>query len=131
MTQNTDIAFQLRAIGQQLELLSRMYKYLKDEVNLIMHQNSGANHQRNTILRAVRNVISNFEKYVDENADAYEDDYDFAFVGQGIRFQLNRATRNVNFNGMGNYKDVDGDLDSVKLKIPNFQGKNDLEAYLE
>jgi len=37
MTQNTDIAFQLRAIGQQLELLSRMYKYLKDEVNLIMH----------------------------------------------------------------------------------------------
>jgi hypothetical protein len=26
---------------------------------------------------------------------------------------------------------VDGDLDSVKLKIPNFQGKNDLEAYLE
>jgi len=26
---------------------------------------------------------------------------------------------------------VDGDLDSIKLKSPNFQGKNDLEAYLE
>ena len=35
MTQNADIAFQLRAIGQQLELLSRMYEDLKDEVNLI------------------------------------------------------------------------------------------------
>jgi hypothetical protein len=32
-TQNADVAFQLRAIGQQLELLSRMYKDLKDEVN--------------------------------------------------------------------------------------------------
>ena len=32
-TQNADVAFQLRAIGQQLELLSRTYKDLKDEVN--------------------------------------------------------------------------------------------------
>jgi hypothetical protein len=30
---------------------------------------------------------------------------------------------------MGNYEDVDGDLNSMKLKIPNFQGKNDPEAY--
>jgi len=29
------------------------------------------------------------------------------------------------------YKDMDGDLDTFKLKIPNFQGKNDPEAYLE
>jgi len=26
---------------------------------------------------------------------------------------------------------MDGDLDTIKLKIPNFQGKNDPEAYLE
>jgi prefoldin subunit 5 len=39
-TQNaTDIAFQLRAIGQQVELLSRTYKDLKDEVNSIKQQN--------------------------------------------------------------------------------------------
>jgi len=43
----------------------------------------------------------------------------------------NRARRNVNFSGMGTYEDMDGDLDTVKLKIPNFQGKNDPEAYLE
>jgi hypothetical protein len=30
---------------------------------------------------------------------------------------------------MGNYKDVDEVLNSMKLKIPNFQGKNDPEAY--
>jgi len=42
VTQNVDVAFQLRAIGQQLELLSRMFKDLKDEVNSIKQQNSGA-----------------------------------------------------------------------------------------
>ena len=34
-TQNTNMAFQLRGIGQQLKLLSRTYKDLKDEVNLV------------------------------------------------------------------------------------------------
>jgi hypothetical protein len=34
-TQNINVAFHLRAIGQQLELLSRMYKDLKYEVNSI------------------------------------------------------------------------------------------------
>jgi hypothetical protein len=32
---------------------------------------------------------------------------------------------------MGNYENVDGDLDLIKLKIPNFKGKNNPEAYLE
>ena len=34
-TQNTDVAFQLGASGQQLKLLSRTYKDLKDYVNSI------------------------------------------------------------------------------------------------
>ena len=80
---------------------------------------------------AVRNVRSDFEEFVDENADAGKDDYDFASAGQGIRSGPNRARRNVNFRGMGTYEDMDGDLDTIKLKIPNFQGKNDPKAYLE
>jgi hypothetical protein len=35
MTQNANVAFQLQAIGQQLEFLSRTYKNIKDEVNSI------------------------------------------------------------------------------------------------
>jgi len=54
-TQNANVAFQLRAIGQQLELLSRMYKNLKDEVNSIKQQNSGADRRANTVRMAVRN----------------------------------------------------------------------------
>ena len=80
---------------------------------------------------AARNVRSYFEVFVDENADAGEDYYDFASAGQGIRSGPNRARRNVNFHGMGNYEDVDGDLDTIKLKIPIFQGKNDHKIYLE
>jgi hypothetical protein len=47
---------------------------------------------------AVRNVRSDFEKFVDENTDACEDDYDFAFAGQGIRSRprLSKDTRQSN-----------------------------------
>ena len=82
-------------------------------------------------IRFVWNVISDFEEFVDKNANMGEDDYDFASVGQGIRFEPNRARRNVNFHGMGNCEDVDKDLDTIKLKISNFQCKNNPEAYLE
>jgi hypothetical protein len=59
---------------------------------------------------AVWNVRSDFEEFVDKNADADEDDYGFAFAGQGIRSGSNRAMRNVNFRVMGTYEDMDGDL---------------------
>jgi len=49
--------------------------------------------------------------------------------GQGMKYGPNRARRNVNFHGMGNYEDMDEDLDTIKLKISNFQGKNNPEAY--
>jgi len=110
VTHNANVALHLRAIGQQLELLSRAYKDLKDEVNSIKQQNSGADHLRNPICIAVRNVRSNFEEFVDENTDAGDDDYDFAYVGQGIKSGLNKTRRNVNFYGMGNYEDMGGGL---------------------
>jgi prefoldin subunit 5 len=47
--QNTDVAFQLQAIGQQLELLSRTYKNLKDKVNSIKQLNSGVGRRGNTV----------------------------------------------------------------------------------
>jgi len=73
-----------------------MYKDLKDEVNSIKQQNSGVDCRGNTVCMVVRNVRSDFEEFVDENADEGEDDYDFASTGQGIRFGLNRVRRNVN-----------------------------------
>jgi hypothetical protein len=100
--------------------LSRTYRDLKDEVNLIKQQNSGADRRGNIVRMAVWNVRSNFEE-----------DYDFASVGQGIKSGPNRVRRNVNFRGMGNYEEMDRVLNTIKLRISNFQGKNDPEAYLE
>ena len=61
-TQNVDVAFQLRSIGQQLELLSKTYKDMKDEVNSIKQQNNRADRQGNTVRMAARNVRSDFEE---------------------------------------------------------------------
>jgi hypothetical protein len=58
--------------------------------------------------------------FVDEKTNAGEDVYDFAYASQGIRFGSNRARRNLNFHGMGNYEDVDGEMESIKLEILNF-----------
>jgi hypothetical protein len=87
--------------------LSRTYKDLKDEVNSIKQQNSGADRRGNTVHIAIRNVIFDFEEFIDENTYAGEDDSDFAFVGQRIRSGPNRARRNVNFHGMRNYEDME------------------------
>ena len=80
---------------------------------------------------AVQNIRSDFGEFVDENTDAGEDAYDFAYTGQGIKSSPNRARRKVNLHSMSTYEDMDGYLDTIKLKIPSFQGKNDPEAYLE
>jgi hypothetical protein len=102
-------------------------------VHSIKQQNSEADRRGNTVCRVIQNIRSDFEEFVDENADTGGDDYYFASAGQGMRSGPNRATRNVNFRCLGNYKDVDEDLDldSIKLKIPNSHGKNDKEMYLE
>jgi hypothetical protein len=60
------------------------------------------------VCRAVQNVISEFEEFVDENTNADENDHDFASSSQGIRSGPDRARRNVNFCGMENCEIVTG-----------------------
>jgi hypothetical protein len=103
--------------------LSRKYKDLKDEVNSIKQQNSGVDRRGNMIWRFVRNVKSDFKEFVDENADAGEDDYDFASVGQRIRSGLNKARRNVNFHSMGIIKIWTRTWTSLNLKFLTFKVK--------
>ena len=68
----------------------------------------------------MQNARFDFQEFVNRNIDVGENDYDITCVSQGISSRLNRAKRNVNFHGTRNYEDVDRDLDSIKLKIPNF-----------
>lgn len=94
----------------------------------------------------VRNVITNFVDFVDENTND-DDDNDnnnyFAFVEQENRFGSNRAKRHVSFtqggtfSQMENYQDfrhrddLGAELGTIKLKKPAFQGKIDPKAHLE
>jgi hypothetical protein len=57
-------------------------------MTLMRQQNSkmdrlriGADQQGNPIWKVVRNVKTDSVDFIDENADANDDDYDFAFVG--------------------------------------------------
>ena len=81
-----------------------------------------------------------FEEAVDDIGDG---DFEDEAIGhrQGFRQPRNRRdfvnrTRGQfgqrdNFCSVGGHADLDSDLDAIKLKIPPFQGKNNLEAYLE
>ena len=75
-TQNADIAFQLRALCQQLQLLSWMNMDVIDDLKSIRKQNSGADCRGNPVHKAVPNSRSDFDVFVDENADVGEMDYD-------------------------------------------------------
>jgi len=107
--------------------LTRIAKDLKDEVASMKRHASGieglrtrADRWGKNVQKTVRNVRS-----------------DIASVGQGIRFGANRARRHVtlgqreNSRDFRHHDDLGGELGTIKLKIPSFQGKNDPEAYLE
>jgi len=49
----------------------------------------------------------------------------------GIELGVNSAKGKIYIVLGGGHDDLDGGLDAIKLKIPSFLGKNDLEEYLE
>lgn len=137
----------MQAFAQQLKLLIRVMKNLKDEMTLMRQQHSGidvfgmvASSRGNTIWRAIQNVEIDF---VDENANVNNDDYNFASIGNRDRFEQNQSWKNVIFSEGGTinqrenscnfmpYEDSGGELGLIKMKNIDFHRKNDLEAYLE
>jgi len=137
----------MQAFAQQLKLLIRVMKNLKDEMTFMRQQHSGidgfrmvASWRGNIIWRAIQNVKIDF---VYENAIVDDDDYNFASIGNRDRFKQNWSWKNVIFSQGGtikqrenscnfrSYEDSGGELRLIKMKIIDFHRKNDLEAYLE
>jgi len=121
----------MQAFAQQLKLLIRVMKNLKDEMTLMRQQHGGidgfkmvASWRGNTIWRAIQNVKIDF---VDENANVDDDDYNFASIGNRDRFELNRSWKNVIFSQGGtinqrensynfrSYEDSRGELRLIKI----------------
>jgi hypothetical protein len=81
-----------------------------------------------------------FEEDVDDiGDDGFEDEA--MSHRKGFRQPRNRRdfgnrtrgqySQRENFHSVGGHAHLDDDLDAIKLKIPSFQGKNDLKAYLK
>ena len=105
-TQNADVAFQLRAFSQQLQLLSRMNMDLIDDLKSIRKQNIGANCKGNTVHKAVQNTRFDFEEVLDENVDVGEGDYDCDMESEREKSYC---------EGMSPLKDSEGDALSLPV----------------
>ncbi|XP_073267795.1 uncharacterized protein [Populus alba] len=103
----------------------------------------GAEPKENSGSRAERPRWADYEFFEEAVDDIGDGGFEDEAIGhrKGFRQPRNRRgfenrTRGQfgqreNFRGVGGHADLDGDLDTIKLKIPSFQGKNNPEAYLE
>jgi len=90
------------------------------------------------VRRPERHVTLPLDDFINENEDEEVEDLDHASINQGDRFWLLRNRRDEGFwqdenfshSGVGSdfgYHDgLDRNLGSIKMKIPAFQGRNDL-----
>lgn len=119
--------FVLQAMQQQFELLNLVLREVKDRMDqqeVVIRNLQGGRDRR-------RRVPSNENEY--ENEGDGEDGEDIASeVGMGGvgRLRGGRRGREPRRNPRGRDR-VDRNLGSIKMKIPSFQSRNDLEAYLK
>jgi len=103
----------------------------------------GAEPKANNGSRAERPRWADYEDFKEAVDDIGDGGFEDEAIGhqEGFRQPRNRRDygnrtrgqfgQRENFRNVGGHADLDGDLDTIKLKIPFFQGKNDPEAYLE
>ena len=68
----------------------------------------------------------------DDHEDEFEDEEDQTSLNNEGKFVPRGERRGRGFRRNSRWQDgIDRNLGNIKMKIPSFQGKNDLEAYLE
>ena len=105
----------LKAMQQQFEHMNLMFGEIRDKLG--RQDTAIANLQRGPI---APNVRGNQGRAVMGEEDGDDIDYFDDQATVDMRGRDNRGARRI-----------DRDLGSIKLKIPSFQGKNNLEACLE
>ncbi|GKV11636.1 hypothetical protein SLEP1_g22876 [Rubroshorea leprosula] len=130
---HVDESFMLKAMQQQFQRLDIMFGEIKDKMEkqdaaiakLYQTQNGSPNLRRN-------DANDDFD---DNYKDAFNNDAQNSNFSMG-RFMRDRGGQRYRFNkgdqNLARWGDwQDHDLGSIKMKIPPFQGKNDLDVYLE
>ena len=72
------------------------------------------------------------DDFDDDHEDEFEDEEDQTLLNNEGRFMPRGERRGRGFRRDSRWQDgTDKNLGNIKMKIPSFQGKNNLEAYLE
>ena len=114
----------LRAMQQQFECMDVMFNEIRDRMD-----------RQDAVIATWREGRPQGGLYIRRQArrapvDEFEGEEDQASLNG--RFVLRGERRGRGFRvGLRWRAGTDGNLGNIKMKIPSFQGKNDLEAYLE
>jgi hypothetical protein len=75
---------------------------------------------------------AHMDDFDDDHENEFEDEDDQASLNGGSRFMPRGERHGRGFRRDPRWQNgIDQNLGNIKMKIPSFQGKNDLEAYLE
>ena len=130
----TNGAFTMRAMNQQFEQLNIMFNEIRDRMDTqdatIANLQRGQPRRGLNVRRQQRLSHEPLAEFDEEDELVFEDDEDDCVIGanmgRGGHLRLERGPKR---NLLGRDR-VDKNLGSIKMKIPHFQGRNDLEAYL-
>ena len=121
----------MRSINQKFERLNIMFNEIRDRKDTqdatIANLQRGQPRRGPNARRKQRRAHEPLSEFDEEDEFVLEDDYAIrADMGRGGHLRRERGLRR---NLLGRDR-VDGNLGSIKMKIPPFQGRNDPEAYL-
>ena len=126
-----NLEFTLNAMQQQFERMNVIFGEIRDRMDnqeeriTNLQRNQRNPRRRNNRRREVSVDEFEYENEVSGNEEDFESEVSRSAHGE------DRYGRRHGRNNPRERNRVDGNLGSIKMKIPPFQGKNDPEAYLE
>jgi hypothetical protein len=128
-----DSFFMLQAIQQQFKRMNVVFSEIQDQMDrqdaVIATWREGHPQRVPTARRQERHA--HVDDFDDDHDDELEDEDNQALNGEG-RFMPRGERHGRGFRRDPRWQNgIDQSLGNIKMKIPSFQGKNDLEVYLE
>ena len=124
----------LQAMQQQFERMNVVFNDIRDRMDrqdiVIASLREEHTHRAPNARRQERRArVDDFDAY---HEDEFEDEEDQVSLNNEGRFEPRGERRDRGFRRDPRWQDgTDRNLGNIKMKIPLFQGKNDLEVYLE
>ena len=124
----------LQAMQQQFECMNVVFNEIRDQIDrqdavIVTLHEERSQRVPNARRQSRRAHVDDFD---DDHEDEFEDEEDQASLNNEGRFMLRGQRHGIGFRRDSRWQDgTERNLGNIKMKISSFQGKNDLEAYLE